>query len=158
MGNKNISEKVRNVVLNILNNREENEIELFDVKFVKEGPNYYLRVFIDREKEGVFIKDCVELSRELEILLDEKDYISQPYILEVSSPGADRPLRNSKDFEKYKGKIIDIKLYKSLNGKKEFQSELVELVDGVLKVKTEDEEMQIDMEQIATCRLAVIFN
>ncbi len=106
----------------------------------------------------MFIKDCVELSRELEILLDEKDYISQPYILEVSSPGADRPLRNSKDFEKYKGKIIDIKLYKSLNGKKEFQSELVELVDGVLKVKTEDEEMQIDMEQIATCRLAVIFN
>ena len=96
-----------------------NHFELVDVEWVKEGANWYLRVFIDKEG-GITVDDCELVSRAFEEILDKEDYISENYIFEVSSPGLDRPLKKEKDFARSIGKDVEIKLYKALNKEKEF--------------------------------------
>ena len=91
-------------------------VELVDVEYVKEK-DWYLRVFIDRP-EGVGIEDCQSLSEKLEKLLDERDVIPEQYILEVSSPGLDRVLKKPRDFERERGKQVDVSLYEPLDGEK----------------------------------------
>ncbi len=136
---------------------EEKALELADLEFVKEGPNWYLRVYIDKDG-GVTIEDCENVSRILEKKLDETDPIEQAYILEVSSPGIDRPLKKPEHFEKYIGEIIDIKLYKPLEGKKEYQGELKQFDNGVITIIEEDgTEKQFVQKETASVRLAVIF-
>lgn len=136
---------------------EEKALELADLEFVKEGPNWYLRVYIDKDG-GVTIEDCENVSRILEKKLDEADPIEQAYILEVSSPGIDRPLKKPEHFEKYIGEIIDIKLYKPLEGKKEYQGELKQFNDGVITIIEENgTEKQFVQKETASVRLAVIF-
>ncbi|NDO45799.1 ribosome maturation factor RimP [Clostridium sp. MD294] len=136
---------------------EEKALELADLEFVKEGPNWYLRVYIDKDG-GVTIEDCENVSRILEKKLDETDPIEQAYILEVSSPGIDRPLKKPEHFEKYIGEIIDIKLYKPLEGKKEYQGELKQFNDGVITIIEENgTEKQFVQKETASVRLAVIF-
>ena len=98
--------------------------ELVDVEFVKEGPNWYLRIFIDKEG-GVTIDDCEAVSKTLEKIFDEKDPIEQAYFLEISSPGIDRPLKKKEDFIKYNGEMVDVKLYKPYEGSKEYTGKLV---------------------------------
>jgi len=85
---------------------------VYDVEFVKEGPNRYLRVFIDKDG-GVGVDDCEFVSRRLEKVLDERDFIKQAYILEVSSPGINRRLKKESDFIRYAGRVVDVKLYKT---------------------------------------------
>ena len=102
----------------------EKGLELVDLEFVKEGVNWYLRVYIDKDG-GVNIDDCEAVSRALEVKLDEKDPIEQAYILEVSSPGIDRPLKKDADFVKYQGEIIDVKLYKAQDGSKRSAFDIV---------------------------------
>lgn len=136
---------------------EENNFELVDVEFVKEGQNWFLRIYADKEG-GIFIDDCELISRAIEKLLDENDPIEQAYILEVSSPGLDRPLKKERDFEKYKGEIVDIKLYKPFNGKKAYEGELVGLIDGNIVIKDEnDEEISFNRKDVGSVRLTVIF-
>lgn len=136
---------------------KEHNFELVDVEFVKEGPNWYLRAFIDKEN-GITIDDCELVSRSLEQKLDAEDPISQPYILEVSSPGLDRPLKKDADFERFKGEVVDIKLYKPQNKKKEFQGILQGLVNNVVTIVDDNEnEIVFQREEIASIRLAVIF-
>ncbi|MDD3395181.1 MAG: ribosome maturation factor RimP [Clostridia bacterium] len=135
----------------------ERNLELVDFEFVKEGANWYLRVYIDKEG-GVDIEDCESVSRALEAELDADDPIEQAYILEVSSPGIDRPLKKDADFEKYRGEIIEIKLYKAIEGQKQFQGELLGLENGVISI--EDDENKIfafEQKDVASVRLAVIF-
>lgn len=135
----------------------ERNLELVDFEFVKEGANWYLRVYIDKEG-GVDIEDCEGVSRALEAELDADDPIEQAYILEVSSPGIDRPLKKDADFEKYRGEIIEIKLYKGIEGQKQFQGELLGLENGVISI--EDDENKIfafEQKDVASVRLAVIF-
>lgn len=135
----------------------ERNLELVDFEFVKEGANWYLRVYIDKEG-GVDIEDCEGVSRALEAELDADDPIEQAYILEVSSPGIDRPLKKDADFEKYRGEIIEIKLYKAIEGQKQFQGELLGLENGVISI--EDDENKIfafEQKDVASVRLAVIF-
>lgn len=150
----NTEKKVLEIVEPII---AEKELELADLEFVKEGPNWYLRVYIDKEG-GVTIEDCEMVSRVLEKKLDEKDPIEQAYILEVSSPGIDRPLKRPEHFQKYIGEVIDIKLYKPLDGKKEYQGELKQFDNGVITIIQEDgKEMQFVQKETASVRLAVIF-
>ena len=85
--------------------------ELVDVEYVKEAGNWYLRAYIDKEN-GITVDDCEEVSRALSDLLDEEDFISENYILEVSSPGLDRPLKKEKDFARSIGKDVEVKLFK----------------------------------------------
>ncbi|TCO79904.1 ribosome maturation factor RimP [Marinisporobacter balticus] len=134
---------------------DDTELELVDTEFVKEGPNWFLRVYIDKPS-GVSLDDCQLVSKFLSEKLDEADPIEQNYYLEVSSPGLDRSLKKDKDFETYKGRMIDVYLYHALDGKKLIEGELIGIQDGsvVLKIHT-DEELKIPREKISKVKLAI---
>ncbi len=155
MNNKEIVKKVIELTNEVI---KETDIEIFDVEYVKEGPRYILRIYIDKEN-GVFIQDCEKVSRSVEVLIDEEDFIKPAYILEVSSPGADRPLKKDSDYTKYAGKMVDLKLYKAIGGVKEFQGELVGLdsENECIKILIDNEEKSFNKSDVAICRLAVIF-
>ncbi len=133
-------------------------LELVDVEFTKEGPNRYLRVFIDKEG-GVDIEDCGKVSERLSEKLDEVDPIKDAYFLEVSSPGAERKLKNKEDFKKYIGSYIAIKTYEPIEGEKEFYGDLInfeeDLVTISVQIKTKKKEIVIPYEKIAKANLAV---
>lgn len=136
---------------------EERDYECVDVEFVKEGSNWFLRVFVDKEG-GITIEDCEWVSRSLEKELDEKDPIEQSYILEVSSPGLDRPLKKDEDFVRYKDEIVDVKLYKAIEKQKEFQGKLVGLQDDHIVIENEAGDLlSFPKDQVAIVRLAVIW-
>ena len=131
--------------------------ELVDVEFVKEGQNWYLRFYLDKEG-GINIDDCEKASKAIEKLLDEKDPIEQAYILEVSSPGLDRQLKKDKDFVKYVGSLVDVKLYKAVDGSKEFQGTLKGLEGNIITIEDENgNELSFDRKDTAVIKLAVIF-
>lgn len=96
---------------------------LWDVEYVKEGSNWYLRVYIDKEG-GITVDDCERISRPLSDWLDQEDFIEDSYILEVSSPGLGRPLKRDRDFERSIGKDVEIRLFKALDQQKEFTGTL----------------------------------
>ena len=104
---------------------DENDLELYNSEFKKEGKDWYLRVYIDKKNaekdEYVGTDDCEKVSRFLSECLDKDDPIPQNYTLEVSSPGIDRQLFQVRDYERFTGDMVDVKLYKSIDGKKEFQ-------------------------------------
>ena len=125
-------------------------VELVDVEYIKEK-DWYLRVFIDRP-EGVGIEDCQSLSEKLEKLLDERDVIPEQYILEVSSPGLDRVLKKPRDFERERGKQVDVSLYEPLDGEKVIVGTL-DGYDGV--ALTLDGREPIPKEKIAQVRLHI---
>lgn len=136
---------------------EANNFELVDVEYVREGSNWYLRAYIDKEG-GINIDDCELVSRALSDKLDEKDFIEDAYILEVSSPGLGRPLKKDKDFTRSIGEVIEIKLYKALNKQKEFEGVLTAFSKETVTIECEDgEEMTFDRNDIALVRLAIDF-
>ena len=114
---------------------EEHGFELVDVEFVKEGSSWYLRSYIDKPG-GISVDDCETVSRALEKQLDAEDFISEAYILEVSSPGLGRPLRKEKDYVRNEGKEIELRLYRSFEHEKELR--------GVLKGWTKDSVTIVD--------------
>lgn len=145
---------IEELVLPITN---ENNIEIVDVEYVKEAGEYYLRIFIDKDG-GVSLNDCEVVTRAINPILDEKDPIKENYFLEVSSPGLDRPLKKEKDFVRYAGRDVEVKLYKPINGLKHFEAELVELAENkVVKLIVDGEKMEFDKKDIALIRLAVKF-
>ncbi|MBQ6825828.1 MAG: ribosome maturation factor RimP [Clostridia bacterium] len=118
---------------------EECGVELWDVRYLKEGASYYLRVFIDKA-EGVNIDDCTNVSHAIDPIIDEADPIKESYYLEVCSPGIERELTRDYHFERFIGEKIKIKLYKALDGKKEFTGILKGFSDTViLEVDGNDE-------------------
>ncbi len=132
-------------------------LELVDVEYLKEGGQYILRVYIDRD-EGVTLDDCQNVSARLSDLLDEQDPIPGTYTLEVSSPGIDRPLKKDPDFVRFAGYNVDISTYKpTYNKKKKFTAELVGLVDDKVALLIDDERVEIPRDQIAKINLAVEF-
>lgn len=135
---------------------EENNFELVDVEYVKEGSNWYLRYYIDKEG-GITVDDCELVSRALSDKLDEKDFIQDAYILEVSSPGLGRPLKKPKDFERSIGKEVEVKLYKAINRQKDFEGTLVSHDDNSIVISVDGEEMKFDRTDIALVRLAFEF-
>lgn len=144
---------------------QENDFELVDVEYVKEGANWYLRVFIDKEG-GITVDDCELVSRALSDLLDEKDFITDAYILEVSSPGLGRQLKKDKDFTRSLGEEVEIKLYKSIKMEQGGKTFSIKEVFGILKdfnnekivIEIEEEShMEILRTDIAMIRLALNF-
>lgn len=127
--------------------------ELVDVEYVKEGADYYLRVYADKEG-GITIDDCVDISRALETKLDERDFIPDAYILEVSSPGLTRPLKKEKDFARSIGKLVDVKLYRPQNGRKDLEGRLKSYDETEIVITIEEEEVSIKRSDIAMIRLA----
>ena len=136
---------------------EENNFELYDVEFVKEAGTFYLRAFIDKEG-GININDCELVSRRLSDLLDEKDFIPDAYILEVSSPGLGRALKKDKHFEKSIGEEVEIKLFKAIDKQKDFTGYLESFNDEVIVISDEAEnELEFERSNIASVRLVVHF-
>ena len=125
-------------------------VELVDVEYVKEKDRY-LRVFIDKP-EGIGIEDCQSLSERLEKLLDERDVIPEQYILEVSSPGLDRVLKKPRDFERERGKQVDVSLYEPMDGEKLVVGTLAGFDGAALTLEGRE---PIPKEKIAQVRLHI---
>ena len=136
---------------------EENNFELVDVEYVKEGSTYYLRAYIDKEG-GITINDCEAVAREMNELLDREDFIPDSYTFEVSSPGLGRPLKKEKDYVRSMGKEIEIRTYRAINREKEFYGILSAYDENTVTIKTEDgTEMTFEKSDIALIRLAFDF-
>ena len=140
----------------------ENGYELSRTEFVKEGQTWFLRVYVDRLVDGKYdymsSDDCEKISRYLSQKLDEADPISQNYYLEVSSPGLDRPLVSDKDYCRFTGEIIELKLFEALDGKKKYSGRLKDYKDGVISLELENGNViEIPKEKASKVNLAVIF-
>lgn len=136
---------------------EKYSFELVDVEFVKEGMAWYLRVYIDKP-QGITIDDCQIVSQELDKVLDEKDPISQSYILEVSSPGLDRPLKKDRDFERYKGETVEVKLFQPIDKVKVFVGELEGLIDNKIRIRQNGSQiLEFDRDKVALVKRVVKF-
>lgn len=131
-------------------------VEIYDVEYVKEGSDMYLRAYIDKEG-GVNINDCENVSRALSDELDKEDFIEDAYILEVSSPGLGRTLKKDKHLEKSLGEKVEIKTYKPIDGQKEFCGILKAYDADGITVEIENEEKKFVKKEIALIRLALDF-
>lgn len=130
--------------------------DLWDVEYVKEGAEYYLRAYIDKEG-GITIDDCVDVSRKLSDKLDEDDYIDGEYILEVSSPGLGRTLKRERDFEKSIDREVDLKLYKAIDKEKEFIGILKSYDKDKITLLIEETEREFSRSDVASVKLHVEF-
>ena len=148
-----IVDKVEELVTPII---DENDFELVDVEYVKEGANWYLRVYSDKDG-GITIDDCVLISRALEVKLDEEDFIQDAYILEVSSPGLGRQLKKDKDFKRSLGEKVECKLFKAINKQKEFEGILKDFTEETITLEVDETELIINRKEIAMIRLAIDF-
>ena len=136
----------------------ENGVEIYDVEFKKEGPDYFLRVFIDKSDGGISLDDCEAVSRPLSDALDEADPISEGYYLEVSSPGLERQLKRQKDFDRFKGEAVSVKLFAAVNGTKQLTGILKDRNENTLTLEIENGEiLELDNKHIAMVRLSVAF-
>ena len=130
--------------------------ELVDVEYVKEGQDYFLRAYIDKPG-GITIDDCVAVSREMNVLLDELDYVDGAYTFEVSSPGLGRPLKKPRGYERSMGEEVEIRTYKAMDGSKEFYGILKAYDDATVTIQSEEEEITFNKSDIALIRLAFDF-
>ncbi len=131
-------------------------VEIYDVEYVKEGSDFYLRAYIDKP-EGVNIIDCENVSRALSDALDKEDFIPDAYILEVSSPGLGRTLKKDKHLAKSIGKEVEIKLFKAIDKCKEFAGVLESFDENVVVIKEGEETRTFERSAIALIRLALDF-
>jgi len=129
---------------------------LWDVEYVREGSDYFLRLYIDKDG-GVDISDCEAISRAVDPILDEKDPIPESYHFEVCSAGLERPLKRPGDFERFLGSPITVKLYRPLNGQKELPGILRGYEDGRVTVETGGQTITLEKSQVALVRLRVEF-
>lgn len=136
---------------------ESHGFELVDVEYVKEAGTWYLRAYIDKPG-GITVDDCEVVSRAFSDILDEKDYIEDTYIFEVSSPGLGRPLKKEKDFARSIGVEVEIRTYRAIDRQKEFIGILVEYDKDTVTIEYEDETTQVfNRADIALIRLALNF-
>lgn len=145
--------RTEQLILPILN---EKQFELVDVEYVKEAGEWYLRAYIDKPG-GITIDDCEAVSRKLSDLLDEKDFIPDAYILEVSSPGLTRPLKKDRDYERNIGKPVEIKLFRAVSGRKEITADLVDFDKDTVTISEEGTEIVLEKKNISLIRQAFIW-
>ncbi|MEW9697681.1 ribosome maturation factor RimP [Paenibacillus sp. SI8] len=135
---------------------EQNGFELVDVEYVKEGSNWFLRVYADKEG-GIDIDDCGRISEYLSAQLDEKDPIADAYFLEVSSPGAERPLKKLQDYHKAVNSHVFVTTYEPIDGAKEFEGLLLSFDGEQLVVEAGKKKITIPFAKVASARLAIVF-
>ncbi|MBX5437772.1 MAG: ribosome maturation factor RimP [Alicyclobacillaceae bacterium] len=137
----------------------ESGLELVDVEYKKEGTHWYLRVFIDRPEGGVDIDDCSRVSERLSERLDEVDPIPTSYFLEVSSPGAERPLKKPADFARSVGRRVHLSLYEPVSGQRQLEGVLLRFDGDTLEleqtVKNRKQTVSVPLQQVAKARRAV---
>lgn len=156
--------KIRDIVEELLNDfLAENGYELYNVEYVKEGRDWFLRVYADKVQQGdqeVYIstEDCEAISRFLSEKLDEADPIPQNYYLEVSSPGMDRELLTKEHYIRYTGKQVEIKLYQPIDGIKQIEGTLQGLEDEhIIVIDENNRSWELPLNQVAKTKLAVVF-
>ena len=145
--------KTEELILPIL---DEFHFELVDVEYVKEGSNWYLRAYIDKEG-GITVDDCEVVSRAFSDKLDEEDFIEEAYIMEVSSPGLGRPLKKEKDYKRSMGKELEIRTYRAIHKEKEFYGVLKAYDDDSVTIENEQGQQTFQKSEIALIRLAFDF-
>ncbi|MBW1667565.1 MAG: ribosome maturation factor RimP [Deltaproteobacteria bacterium] len=145
--------KVTNLVENIL---EELGYELVDVEYLTSHGRWVLRLYIDKEG-GVTVDDCATVSAEIGDLIDVKDIIPHHYVLEVSSPGLNRPLRKSKDFVGVLGKKIKVKMVSPVEGRRNFVGHLRSFENGILRVETENRVVALRLDDVEKANLIYEF-
>ncbi len=146
-----IEERVENLIGKTI---EDLGYNLYDVQYVKEGKDYFLRIFIDKS-EGIDLQDCEKVNDAINDMLDEADYIKETYFLEVSSPGIERVLRKERHFQEHKGEQVEVKLFKPYNGQKAYIGILKEVNEEalILEEEEEQEEITIDRKNIANVKI-----
>ena len=135
---------------------ESRGFELVDVEYVKEAGCWYLRGYIDKPG-GITVNDCEDVSRAFSDILDEKDFIEDSYIMEISSPGLDRPLKKEKDFKRSLGKLVEIRTYRPIEKQKEFCGILNAYDSNSVIIDEDGTERTFDKKDIALIRLAIEF-
>lgn len=149
-----IEEKVESLVSNKI---KELGYELYDVEYVKEGKEYYLRIYIDKE-EGIDLNDCELVSNSITEILDKEDYIKEQYFLEVSSPGIERVLKKDKHLQANIEKNISIKLFKPQEGQKQFIGILKKFDDKILTIEISQSLIEIERTNIAQIKTVYDWN
>ena len=135
---------------------QEAGFELVDVEYVKEGGTWYLRGYIDKPG-GITVNDCEMVSRTFNALLDEDDFIEGSYVLEISSPGLDRPLKKPRDFERSIGRLVEVRTYQPVEGCKEFTGILQSCDDENIRIDEDGNSRSFARKDVALIRLAVVF-
>lgn len=135
---------------------EANGFELVDVEYVKEVGEWYLRGYIDKPG-GITVNDCEVVSRAFSDKLDEHDFIEDSYIMEISSPGLDRPLKKDKDFERNMGKMVELRTYRPIEKQKEFCGVLAAYDGNSVTIEEDGESRTFDKKEIALIRLYIEF-
>ena len=143
-----IEEKIESLVTKPINNLG---YDVYDVQYVKEGKDYYLRIFIDKQ-EGIDLNDCEKVNNEINNLLDEADYIIDQYFLEISSPGIERILRKDKHLKDNIGKMIEVKLFKPINKQKNIEGTLNNFDKDFILLKADENEIKIDRKDISVIK------
>ena len=140
---------------------EGKELGIYKVVYKKEGPDWVLRVFLDKpmgaESEYVSIEECEEATRYLSEKLDELDIIDRSYNLEVSSPGLDRELIHESDFVRFAGREVEVKTYQQIDGSKNFEGTLVSKENGIVTIDTGAKRLEIPADKISKINLAIVF-
>ena len=154
MSKREIYEQKTEEILNPI--MEELEFELVDVEYVKEGSMWYLRAYIDKPG-GITVNDCEAVSRAFSDKLDENDFIEDSYIMEISSPGLDRPLKKEKDFARSMGKLVEIRTYRPIEKQKEFCGILNAYDESSVTIDEDGQLRTFDKKDIALIRLAIEF-
>ena len=145
--------EIRQVVEPILHSQD---LGLVDLEYQRESRGWVLRIYLDREG-GVTLDECAEVSREVGAVLEVKDLIPNPYVLEVSSPGLTRSLRKPEDFNKYRNRLVKIKLYEPLEGRKNFKGTLLGLEDERVLMDIEGRVYELPLQGIAKANLEIEF-
>ena len=148
-----IKSAIEPMVLPFLN---DNGFELVDIEYIKEGSNWFLRLFVDKDG-GIDIDECGRISEYVSEQLDKNDPITGAYFLEVSSPGAERPLKKPEDVRKAVGKHVFITTYEPINGSKEFEGMLTAFDGENASVRIGKKEVEIPYDKVAGARLAIVF-
>lgn len=158
MAKEDIASRVEAILQDYLKDKG---LEIYRVQFKKEGPDWKLKVFLDKtmdaESEYVSIDECTDVSRYLNEKLDELDFIDRAYMLEVSSPGLDRELFKETDFIRYKDRLVEAKLYQAIDGRKNIEGTLISKEGGILKLLVDGVEVSIPEDKISKLNLAIVF-
>lgn len=133
--------------------------ELVEVSYVKEGPQRFLRLFIDKEG-GISHEDCKVVSREIDDKLEELDLIKEAYILEVSSPGIERPLKKLKDFERFVGRDVEVKLFTAISGLKVITGKIIKVEGDIIHIEATANNtiMEIPYDKVGSAKLTYRFD
>ena len=145
----NIESKVQTLIQDIIENIG---YTIYDLQYVKEGKDYYLRIFIEKQDGEIGLDDCEKVNNAINDKLDEADFIKDQYFLEVSSTGVEKILRKKEHYEKQIGNKIEVKLYKQINKQKEIIGTLKEVLEDEIVILHEENEIKINFTDIAMAK------